>query len=120
MEMNKSFSNLGELLKAKNDATCENNGSVASDSESDDRGGGSDIEPKEPARNKQKTNDSIVLPKDNSDILNKLENEFNVSEQDGVEIHGNLAAIVQKLLKDKPEEDKLNEIKKRYLTPKKL
>ena len=118
VEMNKGFSNLGDLLKAKNDAACENNASVASDSESDDRGGHSDIEPEEPARKKQKTDDGIALPKDNSDILNKLEKEFNVSEQDGAEIHGNLAAIVQKLLKDKPEEDKLNEIKKRYLRPK--
>ncbi|CAH3029299.1 unnamed protein product, partial [Porites evermanni] len=118
VEMNKGFSNLGDLLKAKNAAACENNASVASDSESDDRGGGSDIEPEEPARKKQKTDDGIALPKDNSDILNKLEKEFNVSEQDGAEIHGNLAAIVQKLLKDKPEEDKLNEIKKRYLRPK--
>ena len=118
VEMNKGFSNLGDLLKAKNDAACENNASVASDSESDDRGGHSDIEPEEPARKKQKTDDGIALPKDNSDILNKLEKEFNVSEQDGAEIHENLAAIVQKLLKDKPEEDKLNEIKKRYLRPK--
>ena len=54
-----------------------------------------------PARKKQKTDDAVVLSKDNSDILNKLEKEFNVSEQDGAEIHGNLATIVQKLLKDK-------------------
>ena len=118
VEMNKGFSNLDDLLKAKKDAAYENNASVASDSELDDRGGSSDIEPEEPARKKQKTDDGIALPKDNSDILNKLEKEFNVSEQDGAEIHGNLAAIVQKLLKDKPEEDKLNEIKKRYLRPK--
>lgn len=32
VEMNKGFSNLGDLLKAKNDAACENNASVASDS----------------------------------------------------------------------------------------
>ena len=71
-----------------------------------------------PLAKKQKTDDGVVLSKDNSDILNKLEKEFNVSEQDGAEIHGNLATIVQKLLKDKPEEDKLTEIKKRYLRPK--
>ena len=58
-----------------------------------------------PLVKKQKTDHGIVLSKDNSDILNKLEKEFNVSEQDGAEIHGNLATIVQKLLKDKPEED---------------
>ena len=52
-----------------------------------------------------------------SSILNKLEKEFNVSEQDGADIHGNLATIVQKLLKDNPEEDKLNEIKNCYLRP---
>ena len=68
---------------------------------------------------KQKTDDGVVLSKDNSgDILNKLEKEFNVSEQDGADMQGNLATIVQKLLKHNPEEDKLNEIKKRYLRSK--
>ena len=71
-----------------------------------------------PLIKKQKTDDGVILSKDNSDILNKLEKEFNVSEQGGAEIQGNLATIVQKLLKDKPEEDKLNETKKRYLRPK--
>ena len=47
-----------------------------------------------------------------------LINELNASEQDGAEIHGNVVTIVQKLIIDKPEKDKLNEIKKRYLTPK--
>ena len=47
-----------------------------------------------------------------------VSNLLTVSDQDGADIHGNLATIVQKLLKDKPEEDKLNEIKKRYLMPK--
>lgn len=60
-----------------------------------------------------------MLPhKDNSDRRSQLEKEFNVSKQDGAELHWNLAAIVQKLLKEKAEEDKLNEIKKRYLRPK--
>lgn len=68
----------------------------------------------------KKTDDGIVLSKDNSNILNKLEKEFNVSEQDGADIHGNLATIVQKLLKDNPEEDKLNEIKNCYLRPQTL
>ena len=118
VEMNKGFSSLGALLKVKNDAKGDDNASVLSDSESDDHDCGSDKDSEEPARKKQKTDDAVVLSKDNSDILNKLEKEFNVSEQDGAEIHGNLATIVQKLLKDKPEEDKVNEIKKRYLRPK--
>ena len=54
----------------------------------------------------------MVLSKDNSAILSQLEKELNVSEQDGAEINENLAVIVQKLLKEKPEEDRLNEIKK--------
>ena len=118
MQMNKGFSGLGKLLKAQNDAKGNENSSVLSDSESDDSGGGSDIAPEEPARKKQKTDNSMVLSKDNSAILSQLEKEFNVSEQDGAEINENLAVIVQKLLKEKPEEDKLNEIKKRYLRPK--
>ena len=52
----------------------------------------------------------MALSKDNSAILSQIEKEFNVSEQDGAEIHGNLLFIVQKLLKEKPEDDKLNEI----------
>ena len=118
VEMNKGFSSLGALLKVKNDAKGDDNASVLSDSESDDHDCGSDKDSEEPARKKQKTDDALVLSKDKSDILNKLEKEFNVSEQDGAEIHGNLATIVQKLLKDKPKEDKVYEIKKRYLRPK--
>ena len=105
VEMNKGFSSLGALLKVKNDAKGNDNAPEFSDLESDDHDSGSDKESEEPARKKQQC-------KDNSDILNKLEKEFNVSEQDGADIHGNLANIVQKLLKDKPEEDKLNEVKK--------
>lgn len=84
VEMNKRFSSLGALLKAKK---------------------------------KRKTDDCIVLSKDNSGILNKFKKELHFSKQDGAEIHGHLATIVQKFLKDKPKEDKLNEIKKRYLRP---
>lgn len=84
VEINKRFSSLGALLKAKKP---------------------------------RKTNDCIVLSKDNSGILNKFKKELNFSKQDGAEIHGHLATIVQKLLKDKPKEDKLNEIKKWYLRP---
>ena len=116
--MNKGFSSVGALLKVKNDAKGDDNAPEISDPESDDHDNGSDKESEEPARKKQKTDDGVVLSKENSDILNKLENEFNVSEQDGTDIHGNLATIVQKLLKDKPEEDELNEVKKRYLRPK--
>ncbi|KAK2557513.1 Pol polyprotein [Acropora cervicornis] len=118
LEMNKGFSSLGALLKVKNDAKGDDNAPEFSDPESDDHDSGSDKESEEPARKKQKTDDGCVLSKYNSDILNKLEKEFNVSEQDGADIHGNLANIVQKLLKHEPEEDKLNEVKKRYLRPK--
>ena len=117
VEMNKGFSSLSALLKAKNDAKSVDNAPAISDSDTDDHDSDSDKESEELARKKQKTDDGVVLSKDNSDILNKLEKEFNVSEQDGTEIHGNLATIVQKLLKYKPEEDKLTEIKKRYLRP---
>ena len=61
LEMNKGFSSLGALLKVKNDA------------ESDDHDSGSDKESEEPARKKHKTDNGLVLSKDNSDILNKLE-----------------------------------------------
>ena len=58
----------------------------------------------------KKIDDSMALSKDNSAMFSQLEKEFNVSEQDGAEINGNFAVIVQKLLKEKSEEDKLNEI----------
>ena len=54
VEMNKGFSSLGALCKSKHDAKCDDNVSAVSDSESDDHGDGSDKEPEEPARKKQK------------------------------------------------------------------
>ena len=54
MHMNKGFSSLGKLLKAKNDAKGDETPSALSDSESDDNGDGLDIEPEEPVRKKQK------------------------------------------------------------------
>ena len=120
VQMNEGFSSLGELIKTKNEAKCDDNASALSDSASDDNGAGgaSEVEPEEPARKKQNPDDGIDLSKNNRDILSQLEKEFNVSEQDGAELHRNLAAILQKLLKEKPEEDKQNEIKKRYRRPK--
>ena len=108
------------MLKVKYDAKGDDNASALSDSESDDHDCGSDKESEEPARKekKRKTDDAVVLSKDNSDILNKVKKLLDVSEQDGAEIHENLATIAQKLLKDMPEEDKLDEIKKRHLRPK--
>lgn len=52
-----------------------------------------------------------VFLRNNGDTLNKPEKELNASEKDGADIHRNLATIVQKLLKNKTEEDKLNKIK---------
>ena len=68
--MNKGFSNLAELFREKNDTAYENNASVAalSESESDDCGSRSDVQP---APKKKKKRRGFVLYKDNSDILNK-------------------------------------------------
>ena len=86
VQINKGFSSLGELLKVKNYATWDDNTSAISDYESDDHlhGGGSEREFDEPACKKQKMT---------------------------IEIHENLASIVQNSLKDKPEEDRPNQIK---------
>ena len=80
LEMNKGFSSLSALLKVKNDAKGDDNAPEFSDPESDDHDSGSDKESEEPARKKQKTDDGVVLSKDNSDILNKLEKEFNLNK----------------------------------------
>jgi len=111
VQMKKGFSSFGELLKAKNEAKCDEDASALSHSALNDHGGSdaSDVEPEEPARKKQKPDDGTDLSEDNSDTLSQLEKEFNVSEQDGADIDRNVAAIVQKLLKENPEEDKLNE-----------
>ena len=62
VQMNEGFSSLGELLKAKNEAKCDDNASALSDSLSDGNGA-SDVEPEEPARKKQKPDDGIDLSK---------------------------------------------------------
>lgn len=59
------ISSLGKLLKAKNDAKGDDNLSTFCDCESDDSGGGSDLELEEPVRTKQKTDDSMALSRDN-------------------------------------------------------
>ena len=53
--MNKGFSNLAELFREKNDTAYENNASVAalSESESDDCGSRSDVQPA-PKKKKKK------------------------------------------------------------------
>ena len=68
VQMNKGFSSLEKLLKAKNDAKGDETPSALSDSESDDNGDRSDIEPEEPVHKKQKTDDSMALSKENSAI----------------------------------------------------
>ena len=67
--MNKGFSSLGELLKVKNDATCDYNTLQFPTTSRIDyhmHSGGSDVH-------------GI------SDIFDQLEKEFNVSEQNGME-----------------------------------
>ena len=54
VQVNKGFSSLGKLLKAKNDAKGDESPSALSDSELDDNGDRSDIEPEEPVHKKQK------------------------------------------------------------------
>ena len=71
---------MGALLKVKNDTKGNDDAPEFFDPESDDHDSGSDKESEEPARKKQKTDEGVVLSKEDSDILNKLEKEFNVSE----------------------------------------
>ena len=52
--MNKGFSSLGALLKAKNGAKSVDNAPAISDSDSDDHDSGPDKESEEPARKKTK------------------------------------------------------------------
>jgi len=101
LQMNKGFSSLG--ASPKNDAKGDDKAPALSNPESNNNGSGQRKNLRNPLVRKQKSDDGVVLSKDNSDILTKLEKEFIVSEQDGAEIHGDLATIVQKLLKDKPE-----------------
>jgi len=68
VEMNKGISNLGALLKAKN----EDNAPARSDSETDDHADGSERGPEETASagKRKKNYDGVILSKDNTDILN--------------------------------------------------
>ena len=54
LEMNKGFSSLGTLLKAKNNSKGDDDAPAISDPKSDDHGSRSDRESEEPARKKPK------------------------------------------------------------------
>ena len=70
----------------------------------------------EPAAKRPKSNEAGQST-ENELILGQLEKGFDLVEYKGAGINTNLTAIFSKLMKQKTEEDKLAEVKKRYLAP---
>lgn len=116
--MNKGFLNLGKLLKDKNEYRGGRHEVLSSsDSESEEESASDTAEPPAPKRQKS-DGDGASLSEESNAILSQLEKQYNVTDQDGPDLNASLAKIVKNLLGEKTDEEKLNEIKKRYPKPK--
>ena len=122
--MNEGFEGLGQMLKGKKRPRSKHLAEISSsDSESSDSED-SEHEPDGTAppgakRRKGATdqNNSSVLCEESTEILSQLEKNYNLTDQEGPAINDSLAKIVKNLMSEKTDEEKLNDIKKRYLKP---
>ena len=115
--MKAGFSNLGQMLQSRKsqDSSDDDDDSSTSSSESDDSANLDHEDAskgKEPLAKKRRTDDAT------DSILQKLEKNYQCSDQEGPEIHSSLAKIITNMITEKSDDDKVNELRKRYPKPK--
>ena len=107
--MKTGFADLGKLIQ---DTRTTEDKEIGSESELSDDEGSDKNEPDEPSAKRQKTADS------NPAIIEKLTKDLALEDEKGPDINTQLAGLVHKLLREaKPNETKLNELKKQYIPP---
>ena len=107
--MKTGFADLGRLIQV---TKIPEDKQIDSESEVSDDEGSDKIEPDEPLAKRQKTADS------NPAIIEKLTKDLALEDEKGPDINTQLAGLVHKLLREaKPNETKLNELKKQYIPP---
>lgn len=111
--MTTGFSNLGELITAHSvgdgeaDSGDENDSNESKDEEE------STLEDEPPAKKKKPDEPG----KDKNPLITKLTKTLQLTEHVGPAIDGDLASLVEKIMREKANEDKLTELKKQYETP---
>ena len=107
--MKTGFADLGRLIQV---TKIPEDKQIGSESELSDDEGSDKNEPDEPLAKRQKTADS------NPAIIEKLTKDLALEDEKGPDINTQLAGLVHKLLREtKPNETKLNELKKQYIPP---
>ena len=105
--MQARFSNLGQMFQAQNKELRDTIDEEMSPSHADS--GDSDVSYSEAAPAKRRKTD------DTTDSI--LPQCYNAENQDGPEIHSSLAEIVSNMMEEKSDDDKLNELRKKYAKP---
>ena len=119
--MAQGFENLGKLFQGQeNTASSVHSERAETDSVTEleaeaelSEDGDQEHEDGPSATKRQKTSNVS----ENDQIIDMLGKAYNVQDGQGPTLNSNLAKIVEKLLKDRPNDAKLTEIIKRYLTP---
>ena len=104
--MKAGFSNLGEML------ISQNKQSIARESSSDEDSENSDVSDSDSHEKKRRQDGG------SKSILQKLEENYKALDQEGPEIHSSLGNIVTNMIKEKLDDEKVNELRKRYPKPK--
>lgn len=115
--MKAGFSDLGQMLRSQNKESRgrENDDFSTSSSDSDDSMDSVDNMSKsanEPPAKKRRIDDAT------ESILQNLEKNYKASDQEGPDIHASLAKIITNMITEKSDDDKVNELRKRYPKPK--
>ena len=107
--MKTGFADLGDLIQ---DTKITEDKEIGSESKVLNDEGSDKNEPDGPPAKRQKTADSNLA------IIEKLTKDLALEDEKGPDIKTQLAGLVHKLLRDaKPNETKLNELKKKYIPP---
>ena len=107
--MKTGFADIGKLIQ---DTRITEDKEIGSESKLSDDEVSDKNEPDEPSAKRQKTADSNLA------IIEKLTKDLALEDEKGPDINTQLAGLVHKLLREaKPNETKLNELKKQYIPP---
>lgn len=111
--MKAGFVSLGAMLQNQSkEPNSRSDDSTSSSDESDDSTD-SDLEiTNEPPAKKTKADDET------KSILQNLEENYKASDMEGPEINSSLAKIISTMIEEKSDDEKINELRKRYLQPK--
>ncbi|XP_078350904.1 uncharacterized protein LOC144635696 [Oculina patagonica] len=111
--MTTGFANLGELISTHSVSEGEGDSGDEDDSNESKDEEESVLEGEPPAKKKKPDEPG----KDKNPLITKLTKTLQLTEHVGPAIDGDLVSLVDKIMREKANEDKLTELKKQYETP---